>query len=360
MPIKGEKVPLHVRPWPKATVVGYISDGDIVTVLGRRGSFYTISPPPTARAWVSRKYVNVDDSIDNVPQAEAPKPGVVYGLKKKAAVKSVKKSGKDPAPGHKLFSEFMKKVKKKPAVAAKRREPVQVKPDSGIENEMLEIEKELQRIKDETVRKKEIIREELAKVRGVSSENNASGVSDIPAELIVADINKNETDELTKKIEFVSGWIEFIGHGARRPAAYRLVKGGEILFLLRSGEFNLQEFVNRRVEIDGDVQLAPGFEANVLVVKDIRIKGTSPLTEKNTGIIKNESFKRVEKTGGDIGNISIEDTASDNAGVIEEDDIDSKKDDIPVILNPLGSIDDDNEESAIIDQKDIGTIISVE
>ena len=46
-----------------------------------------------------------------------------------------------------------------------------------------------------------------------------------------------------------TGWVEYIGYLNNRTAGYRLVKGGETIYLLRSLYYNLDDFVGKQVRV---------------------------------------------------------------------------------------------------------------
>lgn len=399
VPVSGESVPLHVRPWPKATVVGTLSDGDIITILGRRGSFYTISPPPTARAWVAKKYVEINDSASDLPKADAPTPGVVYGLTAKKK-KPEKVDKKEPEPSHRLFAEFMKKEAK----VSPRRVVVPVQPrKEEIEDRMSEIEAELERIRQENERKKaEIVKElELARARAATTPEEMAVSSTLGTEIDSFPVEvkpENEVAAVTgqNRSGAVSGWIEFIGYGAKRPAAFRLVKGGEVMFLLRSGQYNLQKYINKRVEVDGEVETAAGFEANVLIVDKITVRDVSQLPNPVSAAIISDEDKGEVIAVTPSSNAGAISTVDDSAGTIivaDDDGNDDEEiitvrpsstmdqppvaDDIPVLIDRenteesmpaeegavkviTGTEDNTDYGTVLTDEKDVGTIISVE
>jgi len=110
---------------------------------------------------------------------------------------------------------------------------------------------------------KQLVEEVNSQLKAIEAEGGAEAVED-----------RFRSGE--KDMGGLTGWVEYVGRVGRRPAAFRLVKGGEVQFLLRSVKYDLADFVNRRVAVDGAVEEAPGFEANVLVVDYLRVLGDPP------------------------------------------------------------------------------------
>ncbi|MFH0911442.1 MAG: SH3 domain-containing protein [Planctomycetota bacterium] len=256
MPVRGE-TNLYVRDWEKNTVVGVVQAGEIVTILARRGTFYAVVAPPSAHAWVSAKYVDLSDPSASLQVVEAPVPGAgaQYGqapTPKPAPVAKVEppapSAAKEPVPGRIPFGRVMGALQEEEVTTVVTEAPME--------------EVEARRLEWEAVER------ELAAIRAETERHRAAILQGSGEELIQAEA-KTEMRE-----EVFTGWVEYIGFGLRRPAAFRLIKGGEILFLLRSDNFDLKKNVNEYVAVGGQVQLAPGYEANVLVVDRLTVLDT--------------------------------------------------------------------------------------
>ncbi|MCX7934991.1 MAG: SH3 domain-containing protein, partial [Planctomycetota bacterium] len=232
--IKGDKVMVRAKMWDKSTVVGELKQGDTVVVTGLRGPWARILPPACARAWVFHKYVKYEGAV---AQTSAPP------LSESAASETAKKTAAS-------------------SLAAKRREELAAIAERAQRARELADEQRLQKIVEEADK-------EVAQIEAeIRAEQEA-----ITVEKVREEVRKRQGPG---NISGFSGWIEYIGWVGKRPAAYRLVQGEETVFLLRSAKYDLSKYVNRRVLVDGVVETAPGFEANVLVVDRLQVVSEPP------------------------------------------------------------------------------------
>jgi uncharacterized protein YgiM (DUF1202 family) len=246
VPVEGDGVAMRVRSWNRATVVGHLEGGDMVTVTGRRGQWYKIEAPASAKAWISAKYVDLADRVE-LPPADKPDPGDLA-----------------TATAEEPEDEEEEAVAVEPAPA---RTPVRPRIDYEALREQAEAEYQ-DYVAETEARLEEIEAEIEARKRRILLERGQR-----PAEIGTADGTSGRGDVIDSAI---TGWIEYIGYGLQRPAAYRLVKGGDVLFMLRSSKHNLRNYVNKRVAVDGQTEPAPGFEANVMIVQDLRVLDEGP------------------------------------------------------------------------------------
>ena len=256
LPVSGTNPQIHVRPWAQSTVVGSLTPGSTVTVLGRGGrgvdEFFRIVPPAEARAWVKAEYVSRGDQA-SLPSASAPQPGNIgpsssssSGSSSSSAAKKEPVSSKKAPPAEtvdkgSVLAEAMKRMQ---ADIARK----QAELDKQHEDYVASVEQQLAAIDNETAARKKDLE---------------------------GDINRSLT--AAEAARMITGWVEFTGRGLKRPAAYRLVKGGRVLFLLRSSSIDLDKYVNQMVAVDGSIELAPGWEANILDVNTVNLLDSGPL-----------------------------------------------------------------------------------
>jgi len=232
--IKGDRVMVRAKMWDKSTVVGELKQGDTVVVTGLRGPWARILPPASARAWVFHKYVKYDGQV---AQTAAPP------LSEAAASETAKKTGASSR-------------------AAERREELAKMAERAQRARELADEQRLQKIVEDTDK-------EVAEIEAeIRAEQEAISVEKVREEIRKRQGHGN--------VGGFTGWIEYIGWVGKRPAAYRLVQGEETVFLLRSAKYDLSKYVNRRVMVDGAVEIAPGFEANVLVIDRLQVLSEPP------------------------------------------------------------------------------------
>ncbi len=238
-----ESVRVRVRPWNKSTTVGTVKSKDLVTITEIRGEWAKIKPPQAVRAWVYGKYVQTEQKVVRGTDAKTEAPPKLPGTEKKTQ------------PGESKKSTLAERAEEK-------------------KQEKLRILRQRQ-----TARR----RAHLQSVRSVVEEINAqlAAIEEEAAGQMPQPQPKSEDEPepfRPGELEMggFTGWVEYIGRVGRRPAAFRLVKGGEVLFLLRSSAYDLADYVHKRVAVDGNVAEAPGFQANVLIVNYLRVLGQPP------------------------------------------------------------------------------------
>lgn len=246
--VQSEEAPIRVRNWERSSVVGTARKDDLVTLVGMRGQWAKILPPASAYAWVFGKHV---EHGGNLTQEGAPTPA--EGTEVAAAGgEETGESGEAPKPPE-MTEEQRERIRNRYKVIEQQIAAQENERRGEIESILGELDAELAAIQAEIDAKK------------------AQARSAYPA-------NVSPPPPTPDAIGGFTGWVEYIGRAGRRPAAFRLVKGGEILFLMRSATVDLYDFVNRRVIANGRVELAPGFQANVLIVDSIRMLDTGPIS----------------------------------------------------------------------------------
>lgn len=319
--VQSEEAPIRVRNWERSSVVGTVQRDDLVTLVGMRGQWAKILPPPTAYAWIFGKYVSHEGQL---AQEGAPQPA------EGTAVAQVDENGdaQDPLKKPVMSEEQRKRIRERYKIIEEQVARQESERRNRIDDIMGDLDAELERIQAEIKAKK------------------AAAKGAYPSVLPTPPTTPDQVGGFT-------GWLEYIGRAGRRPAAFRLVKGGEILFLVRSPHIDLIEFVNRRVLVNGEVELAPGFEANVLIVDTVQMLDTGPVSVQEKPEVRRpyQSPARpdlpvppaaepadeelpVLETGepsGEEGDIEVIEVESSEPVVIETD-IGDDDDDMPVVI----------------------------
>jgi len=249
--VNADRVAVRVKPWPGSKVVGYLSKGETVTVTGVRGGWVRIQPPASARAWVFGTYVTYQGDVQMAEASplESEKNAPAVSSSNNKLAQAAAKSGM----GHQNPMDTYR------AIADRERKQLEDYRKS-VNDEVVGVEETLKRIEEEAEREKQAM-----------LEKNKAILQPLPKE----DLN------IPGKY---SGWIEYVGFIGKRPAAFRLVKGGQVMFLLRSAKYDLAEYQYKRVLVSGRVEMAPGWEANILVVDQLDLLGTS-----SSGVMKTPS-----------------------------------------------------------------------
>lgn len=252
--VTSDTAPVRVRNWDRSSIVGYVPKGATVNAIGMRGQWVKIDPPPTAYAWIFNRYVNLERPL--VAASETAE-STAAGEGGSATVATAE-------PEIPVTSEpLQKQTDKAYSVLAQQEDEYRRRQEARMDQVMNDIEARLAAIDEELeVVTTEVATETVIPVAGPPAAEAGEGFT---------------------------GWVEYIGLAGQRPAMYRLVKGGEVLFLLRSAKHDLSQYINRMVRCDGDVELAPGFEANVMIVDQIDKLDEGPSTvEKQPKVYRGE------------------------------------------------------------------------
>jgi SH3-like domain-containing protein len=237
---------VHAFYWDKSTVVGKLRKGDGVTVRQERGQWFRIDAPPSARAYVFGEYVRVEGDgnipVDSVPPPENPSVDLA--------------AGKQDATGRLKLSENDRRAAELKEAYFKRLRDV----------ERREEEREREQVNALT----QALDDLEAKLNAVDQET--SGMLSYPVQTTV--VGGAQWAPPDPMYGGFTGWVENIGRVGGAPASFRLSKGGEVRFYLRSDRFNLADYAGRRVWVNGNIELAAGAVANILNVAELR-----PLTE---------------------------------------------------------------------------------
>lgn len=241
--VNHDKAELRAFYWDKSTVVGTANKGEQVTIKQERGQWYRIVPPPSARAFVSAQYVRMDGSDPVVAdQSAAPfNPNLDLNAGKADAGGNVKLSKEDQKALALKEAYFNRLVAQE-----KAREEAETQQVTALGEALSQLE---------------------ARLRQIDGQAQAQSTYVMPTTAI-GDTTWNAPDPMYGGY---SGWLENIGRVGSAPSNFRLVKGGEIRFYLRSAKYNLAEYVGRRLWVSGSVELAAGATANVLNVDQLRV-----------------------------------------------------------------------------------------
>ncbi len=284
--VNQDDAPVHAFYWDKSTVVGKLPKGTPVVIKQERGQWYRIAAPPTARAFVFEKYVQVDGGASQVIADAQPAPSnpavdmtslsVADGKKvlqqklsandqKVAALKETYyKRMQDAYEAEQRAAQMEFEARQRQYEAEVERRRAQAKADA--ESRMMQANQlEL------------ALRDLEGRLRAVDSEatmrmnfDNQEMARQIQAQTQVTTVGAAAWAPPDPAEGGYTGWVENIGRVGYAPSQFRLTKGGEIRFYLVSDRANLGEFVNRRVWVNGPVEFAGGASASVLNVQQIR------------------------------------------------------------------------------------------
>ncbi len=233
--VRGNNVNLRARPWPGSTVVGQVSSGDSVFITGIRGQWVRIRPPASAKAWVFYKYVSYEG-----------------GVKESASPASVAKADNDPEDeyGNKLKTaadDIIKQSRNNPIIAkikarAEAERNARNARRNAASNIMNSVEDQLARIEREAAEQKEQAYRRSQENKKYEAAYRAEMAKDFKPGPPPGSMGYDAT-----------GWLEYIGYVNGRTAGYRIVKGGDTIYLLRSLYYDLDDFVGKHVRVSGSI-----------------------------------------------------------------------------------------------------------
>lgn len=234
---------VHAYYWDRSTVVGRMNKGDPVTIRQERGQWYRIDAPPSARAYIFAEYVRIDGNaavpIDIAPPPENPAVDLTAGKEDGTGRPRLTKADQDAL---KIKEAYFSRLREQ----ARRDEEQEARRINELEQALDDLAARLSAVDLET-----------------------AGMLSYPVQTTA--VGGSEWAPPDPMYGGFTGWIENIGRVGGAPASFRLSKGGEVRFYLRSDRYNLNDFIGRRVWVNGNVELAAGANANVLNVDQLRV-----------------------------------------------------------------------------------------
>ena len=265
--VRGSNVNLRARPWPGSTVVGQMNSGESVFITGIRGQWVRIKPPASATAWVFHKYVSYGGDVKETAApvvAGGNEPVDEFGNKIKAAADGIIAQSKN--------NPIIDKIKARAEAERKVREARRNAVSNilrGVEDQMARIEREALREKEEAYKRSAEDKKYEAAYRAELAKNYKPGP---PPGSMGYD---------------ATGWVEYIGYLNNRTAGYRLVKGGETIYLLRSLYYDLDDFVGKHVRVSGDIIDDVSSNNDIMEVKKLSMYNGTYISP-NTQVLENQ------------------------------------------------------------------------
>lgn len=266
---------VHAFYWDGSTVVGKLNRGDPVIIKQERGQWYRIAAPATARAYVSAEYTRVDGGAQQVAADSAPPPSnpnvdlsaTADGgpIKARLSKDDERLIALKEAHFKRMRENYYKNVEDEEAAAKEASEKL-AQQAKQLDSALEDLDARLKAIDEETGQRMGYIYNSLYNTTTITTIGSAAWAPPDPA------------------YGGYTGWVENIGRVGGAPATYRLSKGGEIRFFLRSASFNLDDYVGRRVWLNGAIEPAAGGSAAILNVEQIRILTELEIAEGTPGV----------------------------------------------------------------------------
>ena len=294
--VNSDNASVHAFYWDKSTVVCTLPRGTPVIIKQERGQWYRIAAPENARAYVFATYVrldgNPDVAMDTAPAPVNPSVDLNAPTDADGKAKPAKLS-KDQERVLEIKEAYYKRLQDR---FEAEREAEEAEAKAAAEAKKLQATQLESALEDLDSRLAAIDQETSQRITYIAREFMP------PQQTMITAVGAASWAPPDPAGGGYTGWIENIGRVGGAPTPFRLTKGGEIRFYLVSDQFNLNEFTNRRVWLNGPVEFAGGASASVLKVDQIRI-----LTELEIA----ESV-RLQQAGGYGG--QMDPYANDNYG----------------------------------------------
>lgn len=260
---KGGKI--YSRPWNGSTQVGTLAPDETVIVTGTRSQFAKIRPPASARAYVFHKYVSYE-------KGSVPETGdIVASTATTSTTSATSRTGRSSrdASLEAIKGEVdpvLEKIRRQKAL-----EQNQLKNERSLNAILDELNQNLQQIDADTNRQLQSLSS-----RPADSERYRRAAP-------VVNENYRQRYAPGSLGGNASGFVEFVGSFGGRPA-YRLVKGGVVMYLLTSSRFDLDKMVGRQVIINGAITPRPDWDADQMNVDFLRLYSApdTPVNERRT------------------------------------------------------------------------------
>lgn len=238
-------------------VLGQLPKGASLTILEEKGDFFRVTPPEgTAYAWVAKEF------LKNLGSYEAAKAQV------EAETAAKKAAAANATATVKRFEDAQSQERMIDA------QPLDMQDFSGVIASYRAVAAE--KAAGDLCAKAEARLKDLVPRQQALDEYHHTLVAMRKAEAQHA----QQVAELTAPPEtkyLAIGTVDSFGKLINSPgASHKLIKGGNVLFFLKSDQFDLNKYLNRLVGIQGVISDAPaGYEGNrIVTVTSIEVLGT--------------------------------------------------------------------------------------
>lgn len=301
-------------------IIGRLKAGDKVVVLGQKNGFYKLQYPKQLESWMASwlllgKGAKNEDTIArnevNVRSGPSMQYPVIARLKQGSKVQ-VLKMGKDHwvqigAPSQAYAYVSSKYVKAGESVAVhEKKVQQQKKTKSKYDSALITFQAHLN---NKTINETEFqaLKAQFESVISLNPNSSEAALSKShlvkltefrsvirmkelkleeqqrfkEREQALAAAHKKKMEEMKKlayeearKFEF-EGWLDDVGGILFRPATHRLKKGDKVLFYLKSSAINLEDFVGKRVGLNGEIHRFRGW-GRIIDVQEIEVLHENP------------------------------------------------------------------------------------
>ncbi len=255
--VTGDRVRIRCMPSSQADVLGLVSSGTKVKVVGTKDGWHQIEAPAEASAWISGTYVSYYSALDEYAEelsgekaAEEAREGLALKLSK----------------ANELY-------------VAELRKPVSERNFNQAIALYNEVAGEAQ---EEFVRESARRRvEALSLIQSLVDEYKTmqTGTEELAAKLLDMEKRLHEAEKAAEEAKepsyLAEGWLKPMGRIINSPASHKLVVGDRPIYLLKSSKVDLNSFLFKRVRVNGVKHSVPGWEQPVIDVTELEVAGES-------------------------------------------------------------------------------------
>jgi len=222
--VKGDRVNVRARK-ETGDILGQMQRGETVSVRGREGDWLKIAPPDRISGWISAKYVRYVGQYDEM-KAMVEAEDQINDLMGQARDLYEGELKKEPEA-----RDFAKVIALYEKIAAQA-------PSDAAKKEALsrrDLVASIKQVNDSFV-------EAMKPYKGV------------PDKLAELEGKYNALFEKAAPPEYTAtGWVDTLGKVAFRPGTHKLVKDGKTLYILKSDDYDLEEYRGKYVGVIGQV-----------------------------------------------------------------------------------------------------------
>jgi len=248
---------VNVRGGPSMEypVISKLDKGMKVKVIEKnKKDWVRIGAPADAVAWASKKFIRIGESVA-VAQEKAEAEGTANSLLK-SALTEYKTSFDSKAISEETYLGIKEKFDKILAL--------NVGPEikNSVRENLFKLEKfrHINRIREVKEEEKKLFDARAA----LLNEKHQTEVTRL----------KDLKKEPTRKYDF-EGFVDDIGGILFRPATHKLKKGNKVVLYLKSDDIDLNEYVDKRVGVIGEIKRFRGW-GRILFVKEIEVLYAPP------------------------------------------------------------------------------------
>lgn len=264
--LTGDRVNVRTDPKLKGNVnvVGQLNRDDSVEVVGEEGDWFKIKAPAGFSAWVQAGYVKAvpppEPKVVQAPRSEPkrPEPAVIKA-KLELAQEALSKQLQRPLL-KRDYSVVMGILKEVTEVA--RDEEIKLRAKA-----FLDQVKVLEAIRADA--------EKLAEAKAKLAEEKKEYEEAVSAlEKKSREMGEVRIKDALGPAYLAVGRVERLLVLGERPATHKLVKNGEVLYVLRSDKLKLDEYVGKEVGVKGRVvDLRPRWRTPIIKVTELAVLG---------------------------------------------------------------------------------------